>query len=253
MLMDHELSAQELALKRKFIAARGYWREWTDFLLRHDPKFLDFYARYGGHAAATGPLSQKIVELLYVALDASSTHLFGSGLVLHIRLALENGASVREILDVLRIATAQGLHGTLAGVAILAEELAAAGVDAGLEKPLSQAQEALRNSYVAQMGEWPAYCSYLVQHDPEFLALICEMNQFDGEGLDAQSRSCIEIALAACFTGYSEPALRSAIRRALRGGVEADAILQVLQMTAHLGVHSFSLGVPSLQEVLGSS
>lgn len=250
MLMDHELSAEELALKQKFVAARGYWRDWTEFLLKHDPKFLDFYARYGGHAAATGPLAPKLVELLYVALDASSTHLFRSGLVLHIRLALKNGASVREILDVLRLATAQGLHGTLAGVEILAEELAAAGKGPAVAESLSAAQAALRERYVAQRGEWPAYCDWLVRHDPEFLSLICEMNDFDGEGLDEASRLCIEIALASCFTGYSESALRSAIRRGIGAGLVEDAILQVLQMTAHLGVHSFSLGVPCLREAM---
>jgi alkylhydroperoxidase/carboxymuconolactone decarboxylase family protein YurZ len=246
---ERDLRAEEEALKRRFVAARGYWRPWCDFLLRHHPDFLELYARYAGHAAAKGPLPRKAVELVYVALDGSATHLFRSGLVLHMRLALEAGASVREILDTLRLATAQGLHGTTAGITILAEEMAALAPDAAPD--LSDRHAALEKAYVARHGEWPSYCAYLAEADPDFLALMQELNgEEDGAGLDAETTHYIEIALAGCFTGFMPDALRAAIRRALAGGIGADAILQVLQMTAHLGVHSCSVGVPALEEAL---
>ena len=77
------LTPEEQVLKDAFIRARGYWRPWTEGLLRLDPEFLATYARYGGYPAETGPLSRKMCELIYVALDGSATHLFRSGLALH--------------------------------------------------------------------------------------------------------------------------------------------------------------------------
>ncbi|MGB6119600.1 MAG: carboxymuconolactone decarboxylase family protein [Mesorhizobium sp.] len=244
---DHELSEDELALKRRFVAARGYWRDWTDFLLKTSPDFIDLYARYGGHAADNGPLDARLCELVYVALDASSTHMFEPGLKLHLRLALEKGASVREIVDVLRLATAQGLHGTLSGIEILADELGKRGSPPAQAAALDQA---LADRWTARVGDWPAAYRFLAERDPEFLSLVCEMNELDGEGLARHDEACIRIALAACFTGYSEHGLRGAIRQALDCAIPADAILQILQMTAHLGVHSFSLGAPALNDVL---
>src|SRR3982751_4927576 len=124
-----DLTPAEQALKEAFIEARGYWRPWTEGLLRLNPGFLQTYANYGGYPAETGPLSRKMCELIYVALDGSATHLFRSGLALHMQLALDQDASAQEIVDVLRLATAQGLEGCYVGIGILAEELATAGLE----------------------------------------------------------------------------------------------------------------------------
>src|SRR6516165_6963190 len=156
---DRQLTAAEQAKKEAFVRARGYWQPWTEALLRLDPEFLETYGKYAGYPAATGPLSHKMCELIYVALDGSATHLFRPGLALHLRFALESGASVQEIIDVLRLATAQGLDGPTIGVAILTEELAAAGLDTSyLQTPLSDEQSALREIYLARFGDWPAFC-----------------------------------------------------------------------------------------------
>jgi len=42
------LTPEQQVLKDAFIRARGYWRPWTEGLLRLDPEFLATYARYGG-------------------------------------------------------------------------------------------------------------------------------------------------------------------------------------------------------------
>ncbi|MGE8619456.1 MAG: carboxymuconolactone decarboxylase family protein, partial [Achromobacter spanius] len=68
------------AIKSRFIAARGYWRPWTETMLRANPAFLSYYADYAGYPARTGPLTPRMVELVYVALDASATHLYAAGL-----------------------------------------------------------------------------------------------------------------------------------------------------------------------------
>ena len=245
------LTSDEQVLKEAFIRARGYWRPWTEGLLRLDPAFLATYARYGGYPAETGPLSRKMCELIYVALDGSATHLFRSGLALHMQLALEQGASAQEIVDVLRLATAQGLEGCHVGVGILAEELAIAGLDSN-QAALSNEQAALRDAYVAQFGDWPDFCDLWLRADPGYFAAMLDLLVVGRQagGLDERSSCLITLALNGCFTALNPDALRLQIRRALRLGIDRREILQVLQMTAHLGVHACAIGVPLLMDAI---
>ena len=245
------LTADEEILKQDFIRARGYWRPWTEGLLRLDPAFLATYASYGGYPAETGPLSRKMCELIYVALDGSATHLFRSGLALHTRLALEHGASAAEIVDVLRLATAQGVDGSNVGVGILVEELAAAGLDMP-KGELSNRQQELRENYIVRFGDFPDFCEQWLRLDPGYFAVLLDLlaGGRAADGLDEPARCLISIALSACFTGLNPPALRLHIQWALRLGIDKREILQVLQMTAHLGVHACTLGVPVLLEAI---
>lgn len=244
------LTPEQQRLKDAYIRARGYWTPWTEGILRFNPQFLDAYARYGGYPAAHGPLSPLMCELLYVALDASSTHLFESGLLLHMRLAFRHGATPAQVMEVLTLATAQGLGGTQVGVEILADELAAAGVAVPeLEWALTPVQTALKDAWTARFGDWPRVCEVLLRLDQGYFALVLELLAAapePGAGLDERSRILIALALDACFTGLNPPGMRRNIRRALAAGIGWQDILQVLQMTAHLGVHACALGVPAL-------
>lgn len=245
------LTPEQQVLKDAYVKARGYWRPWTEGLLRFDPEFLQTYGKYAGYAAENGPLSPKMRELIYVALDGSATHLFRSGLALHLRLALQEGASAQEIIDVLRLATVQGLDGSNVGISILAEESASAGlmVDQG---ELTDEQRALRSAYVAKFGDWPDFCEQWLRRDPGHFAVMLDLlagGHAEG-GLDQRSRCLISIALNACFTALDPHGLRVQIRRALRLGIDQREIVQVLQMTAHLGVHACAIGMPVLMEAL---
>lgn len=244
------LTQEQQALKEAYIKARGYWRPWTEGLLRLDPEFLQTYGRYAGYAAENGPLSPKMRELIYVALDGSATHLFRSGLALHLRLALQEGATAQELIDVFRLATIQGLDGCNVGIGILAEELASAGVRVD-HSELTKEQQALRDAYIAQFGDWPDFCEQWLRYDPGyFSALLDLLADRHGDGLDQRSQCLISIALNACFTALNPQGLRVQIKRALRLGIDQREIVQVLQMTAHLGVHACAIGVPVLMEAL---
>lgn len=247
------LTVQEEALKAAYIAARGYWTPWTEGLLRFSPEFLERYAAYGGYPAAHGPLTPIMVELLYVALDASATHLFEPGLRLHVQLALGRGASAGQVVGAIQLGAAQGLEGTQRGVCILAEELEAAGADAPeLTTALTQAQLALRAEYERRFGDWPRHCDLLLRLDPGYARVMLDMLTAapGGQGLTAQEEVLLSLGLSACFTAFNPDATRLHIRRALRLGVDRRAILQVLQMTAHLGVHACALGVPALMDAV---
>ncbi len=123
--------AARAQIKESFIAERGYWRPWTETMLQVCPAFVQQYARYAGYPARTGPLTERMVELIYVALDSSSSHLFEPGLHTHMKRALEVGATQADIFDVLHLVAVQGLASVCQATDILAElaDLSAAAID----------------------------------------------------------------------------------------------------------------------------
>ncbi|MBE9606860.1 carboxymuconolactone decarboxylase family protein [Acetobacteraceae bacterium H6797] len=249
--MSAPLTPEQEEMKAAYLKARGYWKPWTEGLLRLSPNFLETYARYGGYPAANGPLSPVMVELIYVALDGSAAHIFESGLKLHMGIALTRGATPLQLIEALHLGTAQGLDGVAVGVDILAEELAAMGKPIE-ETPWDERQAALKAAYEAHFGDWPPFCGHLLQLDPGYFEMMLALLtcREAGEGLDEKSRCLISLALASCFTALAPEMLRLHLRRALNLGASREEVLQVLQLTAHLGVHACSIGVPALMEVL---
>ena len=67
----------------------------------------------------------KEVELLSFAFDASCTHMYAPGTRRHINGALKAGATMEEIMEVLKLCIVQGAQACNLGVPILAEEIAA--------------------------------------------------------------------------------------------------------------------------------
>ena len=137
------------------------------------------------------------------------------------------------------------------GIDIVAEELAAAG-HAPAKPALTPAQAELKSRWIARFGVWPRYAETLLHLDAAYLGLVLELNAYADpqDKLTETDHTLIGIALDACFTGLNPGALRERIRRAIALGIDPRAILQTLQMTAHLGVHACALGVPALMKIV---
>ena len=128
--MSEELGKRQKALKQKFTEERGYWNEkLLGQLLRLDPDFFEAYWNFSSVPWRNGALSPKMKEFIYIAIDASTTHLFEPGLRLHIQNALKYGATKDEIMEVLECVSVLGIHTCALGVPILAEELDKAAWD----------------------------------------------------------------------------------------------------------------------------
>lgn len=245
------LDARREKLKSDYIAARGYWVAFNDVLLEHSPDFLEAYMDFAALPARVGPLSERLVELIYVAIDASTTHMFQPGLAVHIRKALEVGASRTELIEVLGVATAQGLASVNQGVSVLVEELALAGVPAReLAIPDTPAQQALRETYRARFGDWPDFCEPILKLAPDFFGVLLDLlaAPMTSGALSEKDRAFVECALAAAPTSLDMAALRIHIRRAIRLGATQAELLEVLQLATHLGVHACVIGVPLIAE-----
>lgn len=118
-----ELSERQLQLKARFENERGYWYEFWNDVLNLDPNFFEAYLDLSSHPWRNGVLSPKVKEIIYIAFDASATHMFLPGLRLHIDNALGYGATLEEIMAVFEIASGLGMRALTLAVPILDEEL----------------------------------------------------------------------------------------------------------------------------------
>jgi alkylhydroperoxidase/carboxymuconolactone decarboxylase family protein YurZ len=122
-----QLTPRQQEIKDGFVAARGSWPAAFDGILQLDPEFFAAYAEFSSVPWRSGTLEPKVKELVYIALDASATHLYPSGTRNHMKRAIAAGATAAEIMEVLELVSVVGIHACTMGVPILLEELAAAG------------------------------------------------------------------------------------------------------------------------------
>jgi alkylhydroperoxidase/carboxymuconolactone decarboxylase family protein YurZ len=119
---------RRLKLREAFTRNRGYWHEFWEGLLELDPELFEAYVAFSSVPWKTGVLEPRVKEFIYIAFDASATHLYVPGLKLHMRNAIRLGATAEEIMEVLEIASVIGIHAATVAAPIIAEELARAEV-----------------------------------------------------------------------------------------------------------------------------
>jgi alkylhydroperoxidase/carboxymuconolactone decarboxylase family protein YurZ len=233
--------AERAQIKDDFIAQRGYWRPWTETMLRVSPGFVQQYARYAGYPARTGPLTERMVELIYVGLDASSSHLFESGLQTHMKRALEVGATQADIFDVLHLVAVQGVASVGQAADIVAE------FTGGAEGPILDEQlqariDSLGPAHALRLGA-------LARFDPGYAQVLLDFIEQGrpAAGLSDAERSLVQLALHACFTAFNPGAVRQLVATALSQGLSSAELLQAIQLGAHLAVHGTALGAKVFQ------
>ncbi len=101
----------------------GQWNTAWDPFFELDPVFTDEFMAMGAGVYQSGVMSPKDVELLSIALDASFTHMYAPGVRRHIQNALKAGATMEEIMEVLKLCVVQGVQTFNLGLPILVEEL----------------------------------------------------------------------------------------------------------------------------------
>lgn len=103
--------------------AAGQWNTAWDPFFELDPVWTDEFWAAGILIYGTRLFTPKEIELLSIAFDASYTHMYAPGTRRHIKRALKAGATMEEIMEVLKLCVVQGVQACNLGVPILAEEL----------------------------------------------------------------------------------------------------------------------------------
>ena len=105
----------------------GLWKSEWDILLILDPIWTDEFVLTGLSIYTSGVLSRKDISLLSVALDSSFTHMDSTVTERHINNAVRAGATIYEIMDVLKLCVSHGVATCNLAVPILAEEMTKQG------------------------------------------------------------------------------------------------------------------------------
>ena len=113
------MSAEVQAIKDDFIRACGFWNDQRDVIARMMPDYFAALSQVSTAPWLNGSLSEKERELICIAIDCTVTHMYEPGLIIHIRHALQKGATREEILAVFHLAALTGLEGYVLGAQTL--------------------------------------------------------------------------------------------------------------------------------------
>jgi alkylhydroperoxidase/carboxymuconolactone decarboxylase family protein YurZ len=243
-------SIDRQALRAAFIERRGFWAPPWQAILELAPELLSAYLEFSTVPWRRGALPPRVKELIYLAIDASTTHLHAAGARAHIAAALRQGATAAEVTEVIELVSALGMQTAALAAPILVEELAKAGTP--VPSQLTARQQQVKDRFVAERGSWSAAWDAVLLLDPDFLDAY---RAFAGVPwaagvLEPKTKELVCLAVDASTTHLHEEGTRAHLRAALRYGATAAEVLEVIELTSVLGIHSATLAMPILLDEL---
>ena len=195
-------------LKEEFIKNRGYWSKFWEDVLELDSNFFSTYSRFSSVPSKNNALSPKIREFIYIAIDASTTHLYLPGLKLHMENALALGATRDEIMEVLELTSVLGIHTCTMGVPILMDELRKMGRGDEVDNiEYGDHEKALKESFIKNRGYWSPFWDDMLKLSPEFFECYLDFSSVPWKSgtLEPKVKEFIYIAIAVSYTHLTLP------------------------------------------------
>ena len=99
-------------------------------------------------------------------------------------------------------------------------------------------------------GDWNPTWDLLLEMDPDYLEAFLGFRAIPQRNgpLEQKYKEFIFIAINAATTHLHGPGVRRHIQNALRAGATQAEILEVIQLTTIMGIHSMTLAAPILKE-----
>jgi alkylhydroperoxidase/carboxymuconolactone decarboxylase family protein YurZ len=243
------MSERGKKLKADFIASRGFWVDEYEELATLCPDFLEAHLAASVIMTKSELLSPLLSELIAIAIDVSTTHLFESGLRLHIRNALRIGATPEQITTVIQMVSGIGIQSQFVGVPLLQQILAdkrEGFID--LSRPLTTREQELKDSIVALTGVWSDAHTHVLLTSPDYLDAYANVAgvSLKNSCLSAKEKALIMVAVNGAVTHLEEAGLRLAMEAAIAAGATPQEIVHVLRRVSSLGMHSCMFGFPIL-------
>lgn len=118
--------------------------------------------------------------------------------------------------------------------------------------PLTPEQQEIKDEFITVRGTWNDTWETILTLDPPFMRAYSGLSAvpWRKNHLDAKTKELIYIAVDAAATHLYVPGIRQHVRAALDQGATKEEIMEVLELTATLGIHAMNIGVPILVEVL---
>ena len=227
-----EVDPRAASLKEDFIRLRGYWNCAWESVLQLAPDYFAGYVEMCGVPWRTGTLPAKVKEFIYIAINASTTHLYEPALRAHIANALRYGATPAEIMEVFRLASVLGIHTMVFSMPLLLNLLSSRGSPVDLEQ-LPPRQRAVREGFLAARGFWNPSWDGMLALAPEFTEAHIKMGDATRESgpLEPKIKEFIWISVDAPTTHLFRSGVRNHMTAALKFGATIEEIVEVLDIT----------------------
>jgi alkylhydroperoxidase/carboxymuconolactone decarboxylase family protein YurZ len=233
-------------LETQIVAAnRGPFTGWWPALLEVEPRALAKVHNFLRDAEQPACISERLRHLIWVVADSVVTHLYPRGTAVHIKIAMQCGASKSEIIEALQIAMFASCRGFAHGLPIVLEEAGMSETGEAHAASLSPEQVALRNQIESSLGFWADWMGLALRHCPTTLRAIVEV----GLPVETQERLGKKERELLLFAAYACPALcdregtRRHARQALAAGATAEELISTLRLCNTISVHSMAEGV----------
>ena len=247
------LTARQQSIKDDFIRIRNTWAPQWESILRMDCEFLNAYLHLSAVPLRHNYLDDKVKEFIYIAVNASSTHLFAPGIQMHLKAALGFGASREELMEVLQLTSTVGIHASNVGVPILLEVLGEEGLSPDVVGS-DERREALKRRFIERQGYWEASWDALLNLDPDFFSTYVEFSVIPWQTghLEPKVKELVLCALDVAATHLYQPGIKTHMRNAIRHGATQHEVMEMLEIVSVIGIHGALIGVPMLEENLNA-
>jgi alkylhydroperoxidase/carboxymuconolactone decarboxylase family protein YurZ len=117
---------------------------------------------------------------------------------------------------------------------------------------LTERQQEIKDEFIRVRGTWGDSWAAVLQLDPEFLVTYLNFSAvpWRKNHLPDKVKEFIYITIDANATHLYLPGVRQHIKAALDLGATPQEIMEVLELSATLGIHAMNIGVPILVQVL---
>lgn len=246
---DAELTADQRRIREGFIERRGYWADDWQIILELAPEVMEAYTDFSAYAWENGTLDRKTREFMYIATTAVVTHIHPIGIENHGRHAMAAGATAEELVTLLALLAGVGIRGYLLAIEVL--EDVQPGSTASMPCPPDRLAH-LRAEYERIFGAWDDKVATAIAADPNYFEAFLKWAGAPRTTgvLSPKVVALISIAANASVTFLDRETLRREIRAALGMGVAPAEILEVCSMTAGVSVHSLTVGVPIIADLI---
>lgn len=213
-----------------------------------DRAFTDAYDGLRSAAGRRGALSAAERELIGLAINAAVTHLNISAAARHLELALKAGATRVQVLETLQMTSVLGIHAVTVGLPIVLDELGVA-----LSDDMTPRLQELKAEFIERRGSWSELWNSLIQVDDEFFRAYMDYSGVPwsngSDGLTPKMRELVYVAIDAATQHLMEPGIRGHARNAIKYGATLEEFLEVLELTALVGIQTYAAGVEALMNV----
>ena len=120
---------------------------------------------------------------------------------------------------------------------------------------LSHDQQKLKQALIDSGEEWSSTWENILTLDPHYFEAYLGLRRVprDKKALSVKVQELVLLSIDASCTHLFEPGVRAHTSAALKAGATKEEIMETLELSSVLGVHSVNVGIPLLNQVLEES